>query len=200
MIVGLTGGIGSGKSEVSRRFEALGIDVIDADVIAREVVSVGKPALTEIANHFGVQILNEDKTLNRSKLRELIFDHQDEKSWLEKLLHPLIRADIVNQLNHSKSVYKILSSPLLLETNQHEMVDRILVVDADEELQISRAMRRDAKNQGQIEKIIASQINRSERCAKADDIISNHGDLADIDQQVKDLHNFYLNLMQHKTF
>ncbi len=199
MIVGLTGGIGSGKSEVSRRFETLGIDVIDADVIARDVVSIGKPALKEIANHFGLQFLNEDKTLNRSKLRELIFDHQDEKSWLEKLLHPLIRADIISQLNHSKSIYKILSSPLLLETNQHELVDRILVVDADEDLQISRAMRRDIKNKEQIEKIIASQINRTERCSKADDIISNHGNLTDLDRQVNELHSFYLNLIQHKT-
>jgi dephospho-CoA kinase len=197
MIVGLTGGIGSGKSEVSRRFENLGIGVIDADVIARDVVSIGKPALSEIAEHFGQHILNNDKTLNRSKLRELIFNNQSEKKWLEDFLHPLIRADIILQLKQSKSAYQILSSPLLLETSQHDMVDRILVVDADESLQVSRAMQRDTNNPDQIKKIMSTQMGRYERCAKADDIISNHGDLDELDSQVRKLHNFYLNLTQH---
>lgn len=194
MIVGLTGGIGSGKSEVSRRFEALGINVIDADIIAREVVSIGKPALKEIAERFGQKILNSDQTLNRGKLRELIFDNQNEKTWLEKLLHPLIRADIISQFKQSNSPYQILSSPLLLETNQHELVNRILVVDADESLQISRAMTRDTNNRDQIKKIMKSQLHRSERRARADDIIENHGDLNSLDVQVTTLHNFYLDL------
>ena len=194
MIVGLTGGIGSGKSEVSRRFEALGINVIDADVIARDVVSIGKPALKEIAEHFGPQILSSDQTLNRGKLRELIFDNQNEKTWLEKLLHPLIRADIISQFKQSNSPYQILSSPLLLETNQHELVNRVLVVDADEGLQISRAMTRDTNNRDQIKKIMKSQLNRSARRAKADDLIENHGDLNSLDMQVTTLHNFYLDL------
>lgn len=196
MIIGLTGGIGSGKSEVSRRFENLGIDVIDADVIARDVVNIGKPALKEIAEHFGHQILNIDKTLNRGKLRELIFDNQVEKKWLENLLHPIIRTDTISQLKRSESAYQILSSPLLLETSQHEMVDRILVVDADESLQISRAMQRDANNPDQIKKIMSTQMDRSERLAKADDVISNHGNLDELDAQVKKLHSFYLSLIQ----
>ena len=200
MIVGLTGGIGSGKSEVSRRFENLGIDVIDADVIARDVVSIGKPALNKIAEHFGQQILNTDKTLNRGKLRELIFNNQSEKKWLEDLLHPLVRTEIISQLNKSKSAYQILSSPLLLETSQHEIVDRILVVDADESLQISRAMQRDTSNPDQIKKIMSTQMDRSKRCAKADDIISNHGDLDELDTQVKQLHSFYVNLIQQPKF
>ena len=200
MIVGLTGGIGSGKSEVSRRFENLGIDVIDADVIARDVVSIGKPALNKIAEHFGQQILNTDKTLNRGKLRELIFNNQSEKKWLEDLLHPLVRTEIISQLNKSKSTYQILSSPLLLETSQQDIVDRILVVDADESLQISRAMQRDANNPDQIKKIMSTQMDRSKRCAKADDIISNHGDLDELDAQVKQLHSFYVNLIQQTKF
>jgi len=200
MIVGLTGGIGSGKSEVSRRFENLGIDVIDADVIARDVVSIGKPALNKIAEHFGQQILNTDKTLNRGKLRELIFNNQSEKKWLEDLLHPLVRTEIISQLNKSKSAYQILSSPLLLETSQQDIVDRILVVDADESLQISRAMQRDANNPDQIKKIMSTQMDRSKRCAKADDIISNHGDLDELDAQVKQLHSFYVNLIQQTKF
>jgi len=196
MIVGLTGGIGSGKSEVSRRFENLGIDVIDADVIAREVVSVDKPALKDIIEHFGQQILNADKTLNRKKLRELIFNDQSEKKWLEELLHPIIRAETITQLENSKSAYQILSSPLLLETNQHELVDRILVVDADESLQISRAMTRDTNNPKQIKKIIATQMSRVERRLKADDIIENHGELQSLDIQVEQLHNFYMDLIK----
>jgi len=196
MIVGLTGGIGSGKSEVSRRFENLGIDVIDADVIAREVVGVDKPALKEIAEHFGQQILNIDETLNRSKLRELIFNDQSEKEWLEKLLHPIVRTETIAQLEHSKSAYQILSSPLLLETNQCELVDRILIVDADESLQISRAMTRDTNKPEQIKKIMATQMSRAERRSKADDIIENHGDLKNLDMQVEQLHNFYMDLIE----
>ena len=196
MIVGLTGGIGSGKSEVSRRFENLGIDVIDADVIAREVVGVDKPALKEIAEHFGQQILNVDETLNRSELRELIFNDQSEKEWLEKLLHPIVRTETIAQLEHSKSAYQILSSPLLLETNQYELVDRILIVDADESLQISRAMTRDTNKPEQIKKIMATQMSRAERRSKADDIIENHGDLKNLDMQVEQLHNFYMDLIE----
>ncbi|RYY74115.1 MAG: dephospho-CoA kinase [Gammaproteobacteria bacterium] len=197
MIVGLTGGIGSGKSEVSRRFEKLGIDVVDADLVAREVVSLGKPALKKIEEYFGPEILLADQTLNRSILRELIFNDSNKKKWLESLLHPIIRADLIAQLNRSKSPYKILSSPLLLETSQHEIVDRILVVDADESLQLSRAMQRDTNSPDQIKKIMATQMGRLERCSKADDIIKNHGDFNELDIQVKKLHNFYLQLTKH---
>lgn len=200
MIVGLTGGIGSGKSEVSRRFENLGVTVVDADIVAREVVDIGKPALTEIAKHFGQEVLNDNQSLNRSKLREIIFSDSHEKLWLETLLHPLIRAEIISQLKQSKSAYHILSSPLLLETNQHELVDRILVIDADPNLQISRAMNRDTNNLDQIKKIMATQMDRSERCAKADDIIENHGDLIELEAQVKKLHDFYLHLTKDKTY
>lgn len=196
MIVGLTGGIGSGKSEVSRRFELLGIAVIDADIIAREVVAPGSEALTAIRAHFGQPILNHDNTLNRGKLRELIFENSEEKNWLENLLHPIIRTETITQLERSKSPYTILSSPLLLETTQHELVDRILVIDAHEDLQLARASARDANNTEQIKKIMAAQMQRSERCAQADDIIHNHGDIQELDVQINDLHNYYLDLVQ----
>ena len=194
MIVGLTGGIGSGKSEVSRRFEQLNINVIDADIIAREVVATGTSGLNAITEHFGQKILNDNKTLNRSRLRDLIFNQSSEKIWLENLLHPIIRTETIVQLKNSTSPYTILSSPLLLETTQHELVDRILVIDAPEELQIERATARDTNNSEQIKKIMATQMKRSERCAKADDIIHNHGDLKDLDTQIQNLHKKYLDI------
>ena len=195
-IVGLTGGIGSGKSEVSSRFEKLGILVVDADIGAREVVSIGKPALNLIAEHFGSGILLSEGSLDRKKLRELILENPAEKSWLENLLHPIIRTEIIAQLNLGQSPYTILSSPLLLETSQHELVDRILVVDADESLQLARASARDASNNEQIERIMATQMSRALRCAKADDIIHNHGDLQELELQVQALHLHYLKLSQ----
>ena len=199
MIVGLTGGIGSGKSEVSRRFEQLGIKVVDADILARDVVSIGSVALTAISTHFGKDILNEFGSLNRGQLRALIFENPNEKLWLENLLHPIIRKEIVAQLAQSTTLYSILSSPLLLETKQNELVDRVLVIDATEDMQLKRASVRDANNTDQIQKIIASQISRTERCKKADDIIENNGDLNDLDVAVKKLHTFYLQLAEHST-
>jgi dephospho-CoA kinase len=194
MIVGLTGGIGSGKSEVSRRFEQLNITVIDADIIARKVVAPGTSGLDAITEHFGQKILNDDKTLNRSRLRDLIFNQSSEKIWLENLLHPIIRTETIVQLKNSTSPYTILSSPLLLETTQHKLVDRILIIDAPEELQIARATARDTNNSEQIKKIMATQMKRSDRCAKADDIIHNHGDLKDLDTQIQNLHKKYLDI------
>lgn len=196
MIIGLTGGIGSGKSEVSRRFEQLGITVVDADIVAREVVNIGRVALSEISAHFGQDILNADGRLNRAKLRSRIFENPDEKHWLENLLHPIIRKEIVTQLAQSKTPYTILSSPLLLETKQDELVNRVLVIDATENMQIERASARDKNNKEQIKKIMAAQINRIERCQKADDIIENHGDLDELDLAVKKLHAFYLQLAE----
>lgn len=196
MIIGLTGGIGSGKSAVSSRFEQLGINVVDADVVAREVVAQGTHALAAIVEHFGLEILTHDGSLDRQKLREFIFDDPQEKNWLESLLHPIIRNEIVIQLKQSKSPYAILVSPLLLETSQYQLVDRILVVDANEELQITRASLRDASDTEQIKKIMATQMDRPARCAKADDIIQNHGDIHELELQVQRLHSLYLELAQ----
>ena len=196
MIVGLTGGIGSGKSEISRRFQALGITVIDSDEVARQVVEPSCPALQTIATHFGKNILNINGTLNRAQLRQIIFANAQEKLWLENFLHPIIREETILQLRSAKSIYVILASPLLLETTQHQMVDRVLVIDTDEELQLVRASERDQNNREQIAKIMATQMSRTDRRAKADDIIYNHGDLAELDQQVKKLHVHYLKLSQ----
>lgn len=198
MIVGLTGGIGSGKSEVSRRFEKLGICVVDADKVAREVVEPGKPALDAIANHFGKDILNDGQALDRARLRNIIFSSPIEKQWLEALLHPVIRAETIVQLQSSSSAYAILMSPLLLETDQYKLVDRVLVVDASESLQLARASARDGNSPEQIERIMATQMNRQERLERADDVIHNHNDLNELQAQIDELHIHYLQLAKEK--
>lgn len=192
MIIGLTGGIGSGKSEVSRRFEALGIVVADADLAARVVVDRGQPALAAISKHFGNDILAPDGTLNRALLRQKIFANADDKAWLESLLHPLIASEIQRQLDAAQSPYSILSSPLLLETEQWRNVDRILVVDAREKVQITRSCRRDSNSEAQIRSIMASQIARDERLKRAHDVIDNNGSISALQEQVKRLHLQYL--------
>lgn len=196
MIIGLTGGIGSGKSEASKRFAERGILVVDADVVARKVVEPSEPALTQIAAHFGHQILDADGNLNRGKLREIIFSNPTEKQWLESLLHPIINAEIRRQLAGATSVYAILASPLLLETQQFRLVDRILVIDTSEQHQLERASHRDKNNEAQIKAIMQTQLSRRERCARATDIIQNHGSINELDAQVEKLHHIYLELAQ----
>lgn len=200
LIIGLTGGIGSGKSEVCRRFAALGISIIDADVVAREVVEPGMPALEQIQKYFGNEILtlNDGETsparLNRAKLREIIFSDTAKRDWLEKLLHPLVNQRIREQLESAKSAYTILASPLLLETQQYRLVTRILVIDASEQLQIERASQRDFNDEAQIKAIMSTQLSRQERCAHANDIIHNHGSLIELGEQVEKLHKLYLEI------
>lgn len=196
LVVGLTGGIGSGKSEVSRRFEALGIKVVDADIIARELVAPQSPALQSIRQHFGETLIDAEGALDRAQLRRIIFSQPEQKAWLENLLHPLVREQTMQQLQTANSPYAILSSPLLLETSQWQLADRILVVDASEDLQLARASARDSNKSAQIQAIMKTQLPRAERCARADDIIANHGDLAELDQQVARLHATYLSLAQ----
>jgi dephospho-CoA kinase len=196
LIIGLTGGIGSGKSEASKRFAERGIVVVDADLVAREVVEPDRAALTQIAAHFGPDILDTTGHLNRSKLREIIFSDPAEKQWLELLLHPIINAEIRHQLANATSVYAILASPLLLETQQFQLVDRILVIDTSEQLQIERASYRDKNNEAQIKAIMQTQLSRQERCARATDIIQNHGNITELDAQVEKLHQLYLELAQ----
>jgi dephospho-CoA kinase len=196
LIVGLTGGIGSGKSEASKRFSNRSVLVVDADVVARQVVEPGQAALTHIATHFGANILDTTGNLNRSKLREIIFSDPAEKQWLESLLHPIINAEIRHQLTNSTTVYSILASPLLLETQQFQLVDRILVIDTSEQLQLERASHRDKNNEAQIKAIMQTQLSRQERCARATDIIQNHGSIDELDAQVEKLHQLYLELAQ----
>ena len=188
MIIGLTGGIGSGKTAVSETFEKLGITVVDADLASRVVVEKGKPCLEEIAKHFGNDILNENDELNRAKLREIIFNSDSEKLWLESLLHPAIAEQIKDELNASKSPYTILVSPLLLETNQRDFCDKVLVVDVPIELQMERTTKRDGVSKDQVKSIIKSQINRDERLQLADEIILNEGSIEDLEMIVRELH------------
>lgn len=190
-VVGLTGGIGSGKSAAAELFRSLGVSVVDADLLAREVVEPGQPALTAIASHFGNELLNGDGTLDRAALRTIVFSDPEEKSWLEALLHPLIAELIRRRLAESNSTYSILESPLLLETEQHKLVDRILVIDVSEDTQLARAMKRDGSDADTIRSIITSQIERGERTARADDVVSNEGSIEQLRESIETLHKKY---------
>ena len=194
IVIGLTGGIGSGKTAASDYFASRGITVVDADICARIVVQADKPALAQIAAHFGTDILLGNGELDRARLRGVIFTKPEEKQWLEALLHPLIRAEILRQLEASSSPYTIFVSPLLLETDQQQLCDRILVIDVPEALQIQRASCRDNNDPEQIKRIIASQISRADRLAQADDVIENLGDIAQLQQKLDTLHQHYLAL------
>ena len=197
MIIGLTGGIASGKSAVSAQLKALGIVVVDADQVARDVVVIGSPALERIAQHFGMQILLEDGTLNRAKLRQCIFADKAQKQWLEALLHPLIGAAITQQLALASSVYVVLESPLLLETSQHKTTDFVVVVDASETLQRERSCKRDGSTRLQIDAIINSQMTRQKRLDKANWVIDNQQDLINLKAQVLQLHDHLCRITEH---
>lgn len=193
-IVGLTGGIGSGKSAAAERFRALGITVVDADVCARIVVEPNKPALKTIAEHFGSEIIQADGTLDRAALRQKIFADAAERKWLEALLHPLIFEEMWSQLQAAQSPYAILESPLLIEAGQMAICQRVLVIDATEETQLVRATVRDKNSVEQVRAIMATQATREQRLAKADNVIGNDGDLASLHQAVDKLHQHYLSL------
>lgn len=193
-VVGLTGGIGSGKTTITNLFIDYGITIVDADIVAREVVTPPSKALAEITAHFGADILFPNGQLERRKLRDIIFADQEEKNWLNHLLHPLIRAEIIKQLKQASSPYVILVAPLLLENNLQTYVNTILVIDVDESTQISRTCKRDKVSEAHVKQIIASQISRKERLTMADDIIDNqHLSMSEIKQQVAKLHEKYLN-------
>ena len=194
LIIGLTGGIGSGKSAASALFEGFGVHVVDADVVAREVVEPGMPALGRITTHFGQNILEADGSLNRSRLREIIFADSEAKKWLEELLHPIIRNEIIKQLQQARSPYAILVSPLLFETDQHKLCTRSLLIDAPERLQIERASKRDSSNDDAIKRIIASQMSRQMKQQRANDIILNDGDEAHLKAMIDSQHRIYLDL------
>ena len=192
MIIGLTGGIGSGKTAVSDSFEALGITIVDADLASRVVVEKGKPSLNSIEEHFGNEILTPEGELDRAKLREIIFNSDSEKQWLESLLHPAIANQIQEELSSSKSPYTMLVSPLLFETNQKEFCSKVLVVDVPVETQVSRTLERDGVSEEQVSSIINSQIDREKRLKLADEVILNNGSLADLQEAVRELHHKFL--------
>ena len=193
-IVGLTGGIGSGKSTVARLFGELGVHWVDADDVAREVVEPGRPALARIAEHFGEGILTSEGALDRARLRGIVFQEQEERLWLESLLHPVIREELIRQLNpeNYQLPYGLLVSPLLLETDQHELVDRIVVIDVPVDVQIERAMARDTNSREQIERIIAAQMPREQRVQRADAIIDNNCPMDEVERQVRELHERFM--------
>jgi dephospho-CoA kinase len=195
IVIGLTGGIGSGKTTVANIFADLGIDIIDADIAARKVVEPNSTALTKISQHFGLQFIQADGTLNRSLLRSKIFSNEQDKLWLNNLLHPLIRQTMLKEIEQSKSVYCLLVAPLLIENNLQGLVDRILVVDINEDEQIRRAVLRDPSSKEEIIRIIASQISRVDRLQHADDVIDNtEKDLTMIKSSVIKLDQKYRNL------
>ncbi|MEZ8369160.1 dephospho-CoA kinase [Vibrio splendidus] len=193
IIIGLSGGIASGKTTVANLFnEHFNIDIVDADIVAREVVAVGSDGLKQITDHFGEAILLEDGALNRSKLRELIFSDPPEKQWLNDLLHPMIRNKIDSDLSKVTSPYGLLVAPLLVENQMQSMADRVLIVDVPTEIQIERTMSRDNVSREQVASILKSQASREQRLAVADDVIKNHTKNQELLPQITDLHQKYL--------
>ena len=194
-IVGLTGGIGSGKTTVANLFAELDIDIIDADIIARDVVAKDSPALQSISSHFGAQFIQANGLLDRALLRKRIFSYAEDKMWLNNLLHPLIREQLVFQTKAAKSPYCLLVVPLLIENNLTTLVNRLLVVDVSVSTQIARTTQRDNNSIEQVQAIIDSQIDRQARIAKADDVINNdHSSIAKLGIAVAKLHQTYLDL------
>ena len=192
-VVAITGGIGSGKTTVANQFAALGIEVVDADLIARDVVAPGTPALAAITSHFGPEILTEQGLLDRRVLRERIFSDQAAKSWLNALLHPIIRSEMLRQCAAVSSPYCLLVVPLLVENRLTELADRVLVIDVDEATQIERTCHRDGVSREQAQAILASQASRSERLAMADDVLDNQsGTTETIRERILALHETYL--------
>jgi len=190
--IGLTGGIASGKSTVADLFVELGAAVIDADVIAREVVMPGQPGLNEIRQAFGEQVISDDGRLNRAVMRQLVFADDDARKQLEAILHPRIREEMVRQAEAAGGEYQIVVVPLLAASPLRYFVDRILVVDCDEDTQISRLLTRDAESEEQARRILAAQTSREERLSIADDIIDNDASLDALRSQVAALHKSYL--------
>ncbi len=186
-IIGLTGGIGSGKTTVANLFAAKGIDVIDADLIAREVVAPGSKALKSIHDYFGPTALTANGELNRAELRRLIFANHQNKQWLENLLHPLIRTTILERLSESSSAYSLLVAPLLLETDLYKHAHSILVVDVTKATQIKRTSSRDGNTVEQVNAIIETQISRDKRLEKADYVIDNESSYDTLVAQVDEL-------------
>ncbi len=191
-VVGVSGGIGSGKTTVTNAFAKLNVDIIDADVIARDVVAPGTKGLRAIVDKFGSQILDQGQCLNRRALREIIFSDEQAKSWLNELLHPLIRQETLRQTIDATSAYCMLSVPLLVENGSYKNVDRVLIVDVPESIQLTRSMARDKAEEALIKSIMASQASRQQRLEVADDVIDNSGNESELTKQVLALHQRYL--------
>jgi dephospho-CoA kinase len=196
MIIGLTGGIGSGKSAAAHLFKAHGIDVIQADVIANKALDKGTQGYMNFVKIFGDEYLRKDLSINKSYLRQKIFANSSLKKTLENIIHPIVGQNISILISLSKSPYQIIEVPLIYETGSQDNYDRILVVDCDESLQVKRASSRDSVNQASIKDILLNQASRHERLSIADDVIINNADIEQLEIEVNKLHEFYLNLLK----
>lgn len=190
--IGLTGGIASGKSTVADMFEGLGADIIDTDVIAREVVQPGEPALDQIRHEFGDDVFLASGELDRPAMRRIVFDDDDGRRRLENILHPVIRERTIAASGTATGAYQVIVVPLLVESPLRRFVDRVVVVDCAENAQIQRLMARDAESEGQARRILAAQSSRKKRLAIADDVVLNDGDLTATLEQVQKLHQSFL--------
>ncbi|WP_201313636.1 dephospho-CoA kinase [Dyella sp. EPa41] len=198
-VVALTGGIASGKSAVSKRFEALGIHVYDADIAAREVIAPGSDGLRAVVDHFGAGVLDGQGQLDRAAMRQRVFGNDGERRALEAIIHPRVRAWLHDHASADRGPYCLLAIPLLAENMTHyRWVDRVLVVDAPESVQLDRLVRRDGIDEGLAKRMIERQASRADRLALAHDVIENHGDEAELDAAVDRLHRHYLDLARAK--
>ncbi|HAC33395.1 MAG TPA: dephospho-CoA kinase [Gammaproteobacteria bacterium] len=193
-VIGLTGGIACGKTTASNFFAEQGIEIIDADIAAREVVAPGEPALTEIATRFGDEVLQPDGSLDRKKMRELVFADADKRKQLEAILHPRIRQRLRKQLQQAKGPYVIFSVPLMFESGLDQLTDRVLVIDVSPEVQRQRLIERDGSSVEQANAIVSAQMPREERNSRADDIVDNSTNLDDFISQLTSIHAVYLQL------
>ncbi len=197
LVIGVTGGIGSGKTTVANLFSSLGVPVIDADELARQVVAPGQPAYEEILQHFGTTILSKSGELDRRRLRERIFSDSAKRDRLEAIVHPRVYAQMKHLLDCLETPYAIVVVPLLIESGARELVDRVLVIDSPEELQIERTHRRDGTTRAAVKKILAAQLDRSARLSAADDIIENDASLEALAKVVSRLHRQFLSEAEH---
>ena len=192
MIIGLTGGIGSGKSAAANFFQNEGISVIDTDQLARKVIEKDTPGYSKVVDSFGANILDNNDSIDRAKLREAVFHDSEKRKILESITHPLVRELMVQKISSSTSPYSIIMVPLIFETNSAKNYDRVLVIDCDVEIQLERAMARDENSADLIQKIIDSQCSRSERLSIANDVIPNNHSIEDLKKRSLAMHNFYL--------
>ena len=192
MIIGLTGGIGSGKSAAANFFQNEGISVIDTDQLARKVIEKDTPGYSKVVDSFGANILDNNDSIDRAKLREEVFHDNEKRKILESITHPLVRELMIQKISSSTSPYSIIMVPLIFETNSAKNYDRVLVIDCDVEIQLERAMARDENSADLIQKIIDSQCSRSERLSIANDVIPNNHSIEDLQKRSLAMHNFYL--------
>ena len=197
MIIGLTGGIGSGKSAAAALFKDIGVDLIDADDLARDSLSINSEGYKLFIEEFGDKYLDENKNINRELIRKLIFNDSDAKSKLENIIHPIVRSGIETFIKNKKSDYCIIVVPLIFETNSSKIYDRVLVIDCDVDVQISRTSKRDNQTKSDIKNIVNKQATREQRLSIADEVIVNNGSLDLLRNEVLKIHKKYLEIIKN---